>query len=41
MFPTYQKRASSPIFAEHNEAFRTGPSVLLTVDGKKEFTQIP
>lgn len=33
--------SEQPIFAERNEAFRTGPSVLLSIDGKKEFSQIP
>jgi hypothetical protein len=35
--------AQQPIFAEHNEAFRAGPSLLLTVDGKsrEDFSQIP
>lgn len=30
-----------PIFAERDEAFRIGPSLLLTIDGKKVFEQIP
>ncbi len=36
-------RASStqPIFAEHNEAFRTGPAVTLAIDGIKEFGYVP
>jgi len=33
--------STQPIFAEHNEAFRTGPSVTLAIDGIKEFGYVP
>ena len=33
--------SSQPIFAEHNEAFRIGPSVTLAIDGIKEFGYVP
>lgn len=33
--------ASQPIFTDHNEAFRAGPSVTLAVDGVKEFAYVP
>ena len=33
--------STQPIFAEHDEAFRTGPSVMLTIDGKKGLAHVP
>ena len=33
--------STQPIFAEHNEAFRTGPTVTLAIDGIKEFGYVP
>jgi len=33
--------SDQPIFAEHDEAFRTGPTVTLTIDGIKEFGFVP
>jgi len=33
--------SEQPIFAEHNEAFRTGPTVTLAIDGVKEFGYVP
>ena len=33
--------STQPIFAEHNQAFRTGPAVILAIDGIKEFGYVP
>jgi hypothetical protein len=33
--------SAQPIFAEHNEAFRTGPTMTLAIDGIKEFGYVP
>jgi hypothetical protein len=33
--------SSQPLFAEHNEAFGTGPAVTLAIDGIKEFGYVP
>ncbi len=33
--------STQPIFAEHDEAFRTGPTVTLAIDGKKGLAHVP